>query len=634
LGKYDDEFQKEKNSCMKYLLTNRGINLDTVKNLPYNLEFKQLGAYTILAENLDDISENESLTGISDGYLRDLNLEKGKSKDHILSALKNMIKQWPLPENISGSFTGLVIDKKTGNLILCNDLIGLYPVYYLRNQESIYVSNSIILMALITGCDFDEVGILQRSIGYDFSNIGSRTILKNCKRLLPGEYIKINKAGELLEIKYDNSLYQNISSSNQQHQLHKSYWKAFKKEVALCLIDQEDIKVALSGGIDSRVVLGAIPPNKKINCMTFGAMENYETRIARRLAKLKNADFKNFYQPDLYYPSREVLSKYTLQTEAVQICSWLEIMENVMPQPNVPMLLGELCEALPGRNIIKYSSRKFRQENFIKYYILKKDYQFEKATPENFETWKAKILSGYLIYYGDLRLNKMDVEISSEELKKAIEVDLEEIFSRIEAHNLPYTELYDELFSWYTYTRMRLAKQLHISNNKFRAYSPAMSLQVLRNTSNIHPNLRLNYRFVKKLFKEVKELRKFNSVPTSQAPLIPQYFPDFIKFPVWGIRSKIDGYLIKRMMKSKNSRKRYRLLKSIDWAGAYQLPDMENHLQDYFKRNHLGRDFYHSILKQSIQRKELNHWPFANIDIINAASLNMEIDLIKNLREK
>ncbi len=619
---------------MKYLLTNTEITEDDTMNLPFDLSLNQVGDFTCLSENSMQITENELLTGITDGYLRDLNIENGKSEDHMLSALECMVKQWPLPENLTGSFSSLILDKKTNNLILCNDLIGLYPIYYLKNKEFFYVSNSIILMALISGCEFDEVGILQRSIGQDFSNIGTRTILKDCKRLLPGEYLKLDKFGERLEKKYDNSLFQNISSPDQKNRLQKKYWEAFKIEVSLCLIDQEEVKVALSGGIDSRVVLGAISSDKKINCLTFGAKENYETKIASRLAKIKKAGFKNFYQPDLYFPSYEVLKKYTLQTEAVQICSWLEIMENVEAKSSVPMLLGELCEALPGRNILKYSSRNFRQESFIKYYLLKKDYQFEKSTPENFEAWKAKVVNQYLIYYGKIRLDRMDFKISPEELKQSVIEDLDGLFSRIEAHNLPYIELYDELFSWYTYTRMRLAKQLQISSSKFCAYSPAMSIQVLRNTSNIHPNLRLNYRFAKKLFKESKELKKFNKVPTSQAPLVPQYFPDLIKFPVWGIRSKIDGYLIKRMMKSKNAGNRYRLFKSIDWAGAYQLPDMEKNLKEYFKINHLGKKFFKSILNQSVQRKELNHWPFANIDIMNAASLNMEIDLIKSLRQE
>src|SRR5690606_36752860 len=132
-------------------------------------------------------------------------------------------------------FSSIVITKRYNEIIICNDLISLYPIYYYNYQDKFFVSNSIILMSDITAGDLDEVGILQRSIGQDFSNIGSRTILKDCKRLLPGEYIKLDATGKKIEKLYDNSLFQNISSSSQDHELHQNYWSAYKKEVELLL---------------------------------------------------------------------------------------------------------------------------------------------------------------------------------------------------------------------------------------------------------------------------------------------------------------------------------------------------------------------------------------------------------------
>lgn len=617
---------------MKYLLTRKEVDKDLIGKFPLGMTERTIGDFKIFTEDKNNIVERESFAGIAEGYIRNLNLTKNSIEEHTASSFEYIIKKWPLPENITGSFTCFIINKVNEELILCNDLIGLYPVYYLKREDDIIISNSIILIGLISGEEFDEAGILQRSIGQDFSNIGTRTILKNCKRLLPGEFLKMDSMGNKLDVLYDNSLFQNISSSNQIHQTQTAYWTALKKEVNACLTDKQEIKVALSGGIDSRIVLGAIPQNKNIECLTFGEKNNYETIVAAKLAKIKKAAFNFFYQPELYFPPYEVLRKYTLETEAVQICSWLEIMENVQTQPDIPILLGELCEALPGRNIKKYSTRKFREKNFFKYYLLNKDYIFEPATPANFQEWKDRIFAQYKIWYGDIRKDTIDIDISSEKMLAALKEDLEELFLRIEAHNLPYAELYDELFSWYTYTRMRLAKQLLISNTRFSAYSPAMSMQVLRNTSNIHPNLRLNYRFVKKLFKDIPELKKFSKIPTSQAPLIPQYFPDLIKFPIWGLRSKVDSFLIKKMMRRKNLNARYRLFKSIDWAGAYQLPEMERNMDSYFKKNHLGEVFYENIRNQCVERKKMNQWPFANIDIINAAALNLEIELIKSLR--
>src|SRR5690606_27345170 len=111
-----------------------------------------------------------------------------------------------------------------------------------------------------------------------------------------------------------------------------------------------------------------------------------------------------------------------------------------------------------------------------------------------------KVKNQYRLYYHEIQLNKLNLKSSKEELVQSLEADLQDLFERIEDHQLPFEELYDELFSWYTYTRLRLAKQLLVANSRFEAYSPAMSIQMLRKTSSLHPNLRLNYRFARKLF--------------------------------------------------------------------------------------------------------------------------------------
>ena len=61
---------------------------------------------------------------------------------------------------------------------------------------------------------------------------------------------------------------------------------------------------------------------------------------------------------------------------------------------------------------------------------------------------------------------------------------------------------------------------------------------------------------------------------------------------------------------------------------------MENNLRAYFQNNHLGKGYFDYLLNQSLQRKDLKQWPFANLEVINAAALNIEIDFIKSFREK
>jgi|TARA_R100000501_G_C2628220_1_gene122400 hypothetical protein len=616
----------------KFLITNN----TAIKSeyLPDGLFLHQLGDILLISENNTLPEKRDNCFLFNDGYLIDLDKEEVDRKAQQKSVLRALMVSWPLPDNITGSFSAALIDEKKTKISLSTDLIGLYPLYYLIQNNEFYFSNSITLTGMISGANSDPTGILQRSLGPDYANQGSRTILKKCKRLLPGECRRYDLKGGLISVEFDNRLYKNLSKPDQDHNLTEEYWEAYKKEVRYCLNNSENVNIALSGGIDSRVALGAIPKEKKLKCYTFGNKENYESKIAARLADLKNAEFQSCYQPALYFPNSELLRNYTWQTEGLELCSWLEITENVRENRREPLLLGELCEALPARKIARFSTREFREQNFVKYYLKNKDYSFEASTSEKFENWKKNKLRQYLIFFHERNLSKFEMDFDYDVVRKELTEDINEIFERIEAHNLAYTELYDELFSWYTYTRMRLSKQLLVAGSKFKAYSPAMSLQMLRKTSSLHPNIRLNYRFVKKLFTENKDLKKFYKVPTNQAPFIPQNAPDPFKFVIWGLRSKLDQYFINRMMKAKDPEKRYRLLKSVNWAQVYQNPDLEKNLDEYFEKDHLGKAYVQGVKSQALQRRDLKQWPFANMNIINAAALNAELDLIASYRKK
>ncbi|SDL40904.1 hypothetical protein SAMN04488034_1048 [Salinimicrobium catena] len=614
---------------MKFVLSNKEL-IDPGK-LQEGGEFHSINSLHLYLENGQLPEKTNGCYLLNDGYMRDLDQPVNDREGQLKGVLDALKGDWPLPENITGSFSALLIDERSEQISICTDHVNLYPLYYVQTGEDFLITNSVILAGIFRDLEFDKAGIVQRTLGREYSNIGSRTILEGCKRLLPGECRRYTFEGELISVQYDNRLFKNIS---EEDPTPEEYWKAFKKEVEYCLNASEKANMALSGGMDSRIAFGAIPQHKKLTCYTFGNPQNYESRIAARLANLKKADFVSCYKPELYFPSSGLLRKYTFETEGLELCSWLEITESVNNKKKEPLILGELCEALPARKISAFSSKEFRKKNFIKHYILDKDYRFTPATSENFGSWKQAVFRRFKIYYHEKNLSKFDLKLDQAELTEALKNDLDEIFLRIEAHELPYAELYDEMFSWYTYTRMRLSKQLLTANAKFDAYSPAMSLQMLRMSSSIHPNQRLNYRFIKRLFKENNDLKKFYKVPTNQAPLIPQTFPDLVKFGMWGFRSFMDQYFIKRLMNTKDISRRYRWFPSINWAMVYRVPQMEEHLKGYFKRNHLGTAIYQNLFQQAVQRKELKQWPFANWNIINVSSLNTEIDLIKTGRKE
>jgi hypothetical protein len=137
---------------------------------------------------------------------------------------------------------------------------------------------------------------------------------------------------------------------------------------------------------------------------------------------------------------------------------------------------------------------------------------------------------------------------------------------------------------------------------------------------------------VKILFRNINSLRKLGKIPTSQIPLLPLVFPDFLRFPLWAVRSNLDSLLIKKQLKSKKPGKRNRFFKSFNWAQIYQNPEMEENVRSYFEKDFLGRKYTSNMMLRANRRKDLQEWPFANLEILSAAGLNIELRIINELK--
>ena len=216
---------------MRFLLSNKDLN-DRVKNLSASFYLKKVGPLDLIIDEVDFFKENDSTIYINQGYLRDFDAFNERVNVQEELAIGSIFATWPVKENISGSFSSFIFGKKKSELVLCNDPIGVYPLYYLKSEKGFYISNSIILLGNITDVKFDETGIIQRTTLPEYSPIGSRTILKNCKRILPGEWIRFNHEGAILDTRYDNSLFNSKLTGNTTN-LVNDYWNLFKEELGL-----------------------------------------------------------------------------------------------------------------------------------------------------------------------------------------------------------------------------------------------------------------------------------------------------------------------------------------------------------------------------------------------------------------
>lgn len=612
---------------MKYLITNKPVT---------NLEFPYVeGRFSetvkdriTIYQDSANITEYDDAIALTEGYI----FNQTTKKDGEILALREVASSWPLSQDVTGSFSITII--KDSTIRFCNDCIGVYPLYYYIKEDIFIISSDIYWMShALDNAQFDEVGIVQKLIDNESANIGSRTILKDVKRLLPGELIHIENTSSIqVQRYYDNTLFKIDDRYNCTKKSLNDYWDRFSGEVETLLSKEKESFLATSGGMDSRILLGAVPEKTNLTCLTYGHADHYEVKIACRLAKKKKAAFKSFGNYAVFFPAHSTFENYIKESEIFNIAPWLQILENVPKKKEATLMIGDVCEVLPGRNIKAYSSRKSRLKLFFKHNILNQYPAFTKVTPNDLRVWIDSKLPSLLKPYEKSRIEALDLHVSFEEIIAGITQDYQDLFDRIEAHHIPYYELFNEIFQWYTFGRNHIGHQVVTCNSKFNATCPSISLNILRMTSAIHPKYRVNYRFMNALFRRVKSLKQLNSIPTNQSPFVNRNLPNIFIFLAWGIRSKIDQFLIQRLMKNKNPNMRYRFLKSLNWVEVYQQPGVLETYKSYFS---FTGDPFPSEKSNAIEvlkgRIRLNRWPLATTDLMGLASTVTKINLIKSI---
>lgn len=582
------------------------------------LEFWQ-GAGVYYYQNKNNFQKHPGF--FLEGYLR-------QGHKSISTININLLKtHWPLPDDFSGSFAFSLITET--EIIIANDSIGIYPLYYLFDDSNFSVSNSLIDLQKALNLEIDEVGKAQRLFAPENSEIGSRTLLNGVKRLLPGEKIVYNLKTKSLHKNYDNRLYENIHNNIQENEV-QNYWQILVDEIKFIeSLNNTPTDIALSGGLDSRMLIGAMTPKSDTIAYHYGKPEYYETKIAKRIAEKCGFQFKAGMDYANQFPEKKILQKTIEEVSPPYSMNWYNIFD-MAKSHKTNLILGDMCEAIHGRNIKTFTTRKSRMQNYFKHYVLNKDYRFTPANKQSFEDWKIAKIKSYWDYIRNESLIEQ-TKFEIKDYKDHINQDLEEIFKRIADHQVPYAELYDELFIWYTHSRIPMGRQITHCNERFFAFAPSMSSALLIATSNIHPNLRLNYRFQNKLFRQIKAFKKLNLIPTSQVPIMSKKTPDFLQFFMWGIRSIIDQILIKRVLRKKDPLLRYRLFKSLNWVKVYQYEFMNKRLNSYFENKNIPDDIIEAWINLALSRNKLEEWPLANYDIMSIAVLNLELELLKKI---
>ena len=191
-------------------------------------------------------------------------------------------------EKSSGEFTAIYADAKSGTMHIVNDRFAARPMFYVeRGQEIFFSSNIAFLLHLVGGKPaVDTLGVLQ--VFCYGHTLGSRTNFSDVKRIGPASHLTLSAKG-MSKKTYWKVQYDVDDGLNPVEHAEKVF-DAFRESVRIrCGIMKEGF-VALSGGLDSRLVAGAAGKDSGLFAYTLvdstKAADTVEIESARKIAEI------------------------------------------------------------------------------------------------------------------------------------------------------------------------------------------------------------------------------------------------------------------------------------------------------------------------------------------------------------
>lgn len=233
---------------------------------------------------------------------RNISLKSGSDTEVLLNLFRlygeNMLSR------LNGMFAFAVWDKQERQLFLARDRMGVKPLYYTIQNNSLYFASE---PKAIFAADID-LAVNEDNI-FEYLSCrfvsGEETLFQSIKRLLPGHSLTIKQDGTT-----KLNRWWSLSESTKAHQSSSTpidwFAETFDRSVALRMISDVPVGVLLSGGLDSGSIVASLNQQgfEDIETFTIGfsKKEHDETDMAALLAEAYGYKFNPLLleEEDLY----------------------------------------------------------------------------------------------------------------------------------------------------------------------------------------------------------------------------------------------------------------------------------------------------------------------------------------------
>lgn len=168
--------------------------------------------------------------------------------------------------NLDGEFIIYLFDKKAEKMIIVNDFLGRLPLYYFRSEQFIMGRDISLIQSIARKLVFDEQGIYEYlRLGYP---LGNKTLFANLLRLTPASIVELDKGISMHNQSISLEEWQESGRGSQD--IEEALYELFKQAVKDRLDAFNKPMLSLSGGLDSRIIMGEIEKERQpINYESF-----------------------------------------------------------------------------------------------------------------------------------------------------------------------------------------------------------------------------------------------------------------------------------------------------------------------------------------------------------------------------
>ena len=208
------------------------------------------------------------------------------------------------PSLLQGSFVALVLDEHSKRILLVNDFLGSYPLYWFRGQK--YFTFAGELNALFRGAGI-EPHLDSRAVA-DYLTFGflfgDKTLASEVRLLPPASTLSYCWADEKCIIQSYASIQEVFQPrEGPQSEYLEEVCGSFERAVGRATSQDYEYLLSISGGLDSRAILGAMDWRRgRISSYTLGVKGCADEVIARQLCRISGMP-NRFFEIDSSYLS-------------------------------------------------------------------------------------------------------------------------------------------------------------------------------------------------------------------------------------------------------------------------------------------------------------------------------------------